>query len=97
MTARPERLRKSCLCLYRLKSYDISAGRLRVRLRLEGLEIGGSAHNPFGLKTRNVDYTAEAKCRVPVVSSTPHALMNAVRLVGLSPRAVGYGSVLTKV
>ncbi len=23
---------------------------------LEGLEIGGSAHNPFGLKTRNVDY-----------------------------------------
>jgi hypothetical protein len=31
-----------------------------------------------------------------VVSSTPHALMNAVRLVGLSPRATGYGSVLTK-
>jgi SAM-dependent methyltransferase len=26
---------------------------------LDGLEIGGSAHNPFGLKTRNVDYTAE--------------------------------------
>ena len=24
---------------------------------LEGIEIGGSAHNPFGLKTRNVDYT----------------------------------------
>ena len=24
---------------------------------LEGLEIGGSAHNPFGLRTRNVDYT----------------------------------------
>jgi ubiquinone/menaquinone biosynthesis C-methylase UbiE len=24
---------------------------------LEGLEIGGSAHNPFGLNTRNVDYT----------------------------------------
>jgi glycosyltransferase involved in cell wall biosynthesis/SAM-dependent methyltransferase len=23
---------------------------------LEGIEIGGSAHNPFGLKTRNVDY-----------------------------------------
>src|ERR1700761_1923497 len=22
---------------------------------LEGIEIGGSAHNPFGLKTRNVD------------------------------------------
>jgi len=26
---------------------------------LDGLEIGGSAHNPFGLKTRNVDYTAD--------------------------------------
>jgi len=25
---------------------------------LRGLEIGGSAHNPFGLKTLNVDYTA---------------------------------------
>ncbi len=24
---------------------------------LEGIEIGGSAHNPFGLNTRNVDYT----------------------------------------
>ncbi|GEM_PF-727315 len=26
---------------------------------LEGLEIGGSAHNPFGLNSRNVDYTAD--------------------------------------
>jgi SAM-dependent methyltransferase len=26
---------------------------------LEGLEIGGSAHNSFGLKTRNVDFTKE--------------------------------------
>ena len=26
---------------------------------LEGIEIGGSAHNPFGLKTRNVDYSGE--------------------------------------
>lgn len=24
---------------------------------LQGIEIGGSAHNPFGLKTRNVDFT----------------------------------------
>jgi SAM-dependent methyltransferase len=24
---------------------------------LDGLEIGGSAHNPFGLKTKNVDFT----------------------------------------
>lgn len=26
---------------------------------LEGLEIGGSAHNAFGLNVRNVDYTAD--------------------------------------
>ena len=26
---------------------------------LEGLEIGGSAHNPFGLNTKNVDFTGE--------------------------------------
>lgn len=26
---------------------------------LSGLEIGGSIHNPFGLNTKNVDYTAE--------------------------------------
>lgn len=26
---------------------------------LEGIEIGGSAHNPFGLKTRNVDFTGD--------------------------------------
>lgn len=26
---------------------------------LTGLEIGGSAHNPFGLKSRNVDYCAD--------------------------------------
>ena len=28
---------------------------------LEGLEIGGSIHNPFGLKTRNVDYSDSDK------------------------------------
>jgi len=32
---------------------------------LAGLEIGGSAHNSFGLKTRNVDYTAELTCFKP--------------------------------
>jgi glycosyltransferase involved in cell wall biosynthesis/SAM-dependent methyltransferase len=26
---------------------------------LDGIEIGGSAHNPWGLKTRNVDFTRE--------------------------------------
>jgi len=49
-----------------------------------------------GLKTIDLLVPLEAKCKVPVVSSTPHALMNAVRLLGLSPRALGYGSVLAK-
>lgn len=26
---------------------------------LNGIEIGGSAHNSFGLNTRNVDYTKQ--------------------------------------
>ena len=49
-----------------------------------------------GLKTIDLLVPLEGKCKVPVVSSTPHALMNAVRLVGISPRAKGYGSVLAK-
>jgi len=49
-----------------------------------------------GLKTIDLLVPLEAKCKVPVVSSTPHALMNAVRLVGINPRATGYGSVLAK-
>jgi arylmalonate decarboxylase len=49
-----------------------------------------------GLKTIDLLTPLEAKCKVPVVSSTPHALMNAVRLVGISPRAKGFGSVLEK-
>jgi arylmalonate decarboxylase len=49
-----------------------------------------------GLKTIDLLERLESKCKVPVVSSTPHALMNAVRLVGLSPRVKGYGSVLAK-
>jgi arylmalonate decarboxylase len=49
-----------------------------------------------GLKTIDLLSPLETKCKVPVVSSTPHALMNAVRLVGVSPRAAGYGSVLAK-
>lgn len=49
-----------------------------------------------GLKTIDLLVPLEAKCKVPVVSSTPHALMNAVRLCGISPRVQGFGSVLAK-
>ena len=48
------------------------------------------------LKTLDLLVPLEARCKVPVVSSTPHALMNAVKLVGLSGRAMGFGSVLAK-
>ena len=49
-----------------------------------------------GLKTLDLLVPLESKCKVPVVSSTPHALMNAVRLVGVDPRVKGYGRVLAK-
>lgn len=49
-----------------------------------------------GLKTIDLLVPLEAKCKVPVISSTPHALMNAVRLVGINPRVKGFGSVLAK-
>jgi arylmalonate decarboxylase len=49
-----------------------------------------------GLKTIDLLKPLEEKCKVPVVSSTPHALMNAVRTVGMSPRVTGWGRVLAK-
>jgi hypothetical protein len=49
-----------------------------------------------GWKTIDLLVPLENKCKVPVVSSTPHTLMNAVRLAGLNPRVEGYGSVLVK-
>ena len=48
------------------------------------------------LKTLDLVVPLEQRCTVPVISSTPHALRAAVRLVGLSGRAPGYGSLLAK-
>ena len=50
-----------------------------------------------GLKTLDLIVPLEARCKVPVVSSTPHALMASVRLAGLSGRARGFGRVLERV
>jgi arylmalonate decarboxylase len=50
-----------------------------------------------GLKTLDLIVPLEKEIRVPVVSSTPHGLMNAVRLVGVSPRSAGFGMVLSRV
>ena len=48
------------------------------------------------LKTLELIVPLEKRCRVPVVSSTPHALWASVRLLGLSGQAKGYGTVLAK-
>ena len=48
------------------------------------------------LRTLDLIVPLENQIKVPVVSSTPHGLMNGVRLLGLSPRAKGYGMVLAK-
>jgi arylmalonate decarboxylase len=71
--------------------FDFSAGVFAAAPKADTLLISCG-----GLSTINLLVPLEAKCKVPVVSSTPHALMNAVRLTGVNPRAAGYGSVLAK-
>jgi len=71
--------------------YDFSAGVFAAAPQADTLLISCG-----GLSTLNLLVPLEAQCKVPVVSSTPHALMNAVRLAGVSPRATGYGRVLEK-
>jgi arylmalonate decarboxylase len=46
------------------------------------------------LKTLDIIVPLEKRCKVPVVSSQPHGLWNGVRLLGLSGKVEGYGSVL---
>ncbi len=48
------------------------------------------------LKTLDLIVPLEKRCKVPVVSSQPHGLWNAVKLLGMSGRVEGYGSVLAK-
>ena len=48
------------------------------------------------LHTLDLIVPLEKKIGVPVVSSTPHGLMNGVRLLGVSPRAQGFGMVFAK-
>src|SRR5437588_3402627 len=48
------------------------------------------------LKTIDLIVPLENQIKVPVVSSTPHGLMNGVRLLGVSPRTRGFGMVLAK-
>lgn len=46
------------------------------------------------LKTLDLIVPLERSIGVPVVSSTPHGLMNGVRLLGVSPRVQGFGMIL---
>ena len=48
------------------------------------------------LRTLDLIVPLESRIKVPVVSSTPHGLMNGVRLLGVSPRAQGFGMVFAR-
>jgi arylmalonate decarboxylase len=48
------------------------------------------------LRTLDLIVPLEGKIAVPVVSSTPHGLMNGVRLLGVNPRAQGFGMVFAR-
>jgi arylmalonate decarboxylase len=48
------------------------------------------------LRTLDLIVPLEDEIKVPVVSSTPHGLMNGVRLLGISARARGFGMVFAK-
>lgn len=48
------------------------------------------------LKTLDLLAPLEQRCRIPVVSSAPHALWAGVRLLGLTGRVAGCGTLLAK-
>jgi arylmalonate decarboxylase len=48
------------------------------------------------LRTLDLIVPLEEDIKVPVVSSTPHGLMNGVRLLGVRPRVNGFGMVFAK-
>jgi arylmalonate decarboxylase len=49
-----------------------------------------------GLRTLDLLVPLEGRVKVPVVSSTPHGLMNGVRLLGVNPRVQGFGIVFSR-
>jgi arylmalonate decarboxylase len=71
--------------------FQFSAGVWQSARQAESLLISCGA-----LKTLEILVPLENRCHVPVVSSTPHALRAGVRLLGLSGRAPGFGSLLEK-
>jgi arylmalonate decarboxylase len=66
------------------------------------VEVFESAHQPDallvscgGLRTLDLLDPLERRCKVPVVSSLPHALRAGVRLLGQSGRVPGHGRLLS--
>jgi arylmalonate decarboxylase len=66
------------------------------------VEVFESAHRPDallvscgGLRTLDLLEPLERRCKVPVVSSLPHALRAGVRLLGQSGRVPGHGRLLS--
>jgi arylmalonate decarboxylase len=48
------------------------------------------------LRTLDLIVPLENQIKVPVVSSTPHGLMNGVRMLGVNPRVQGFGMVFAQ-
>jgi arylmalonate decarboxylase len=71
--------------------FDFSAGVKESAPTADALLISCGA-----LKTLDLIAPLEKRCKVPVVSSQPHGLWNAVRLLGVSGKVDGFGSVLAK-
>ena len=67
---------------------------LSVKAREEAPDADGILISCGGLRTLNVAKPLEARCGLPVVSSTPAAFWAAMRLVGQSGRLSGYGRML---
>jgi arylmalonate decarboxylase len=70
---------------------SFSAGVWQSAPRADALLISCGA-----LKTLDLLAPLELQCKVPVVSSLPHALWAGVRLLGLSGRSPGFGTLLSK-
>jgi arylmalonate decarboxylase len=77
-----------------------ATGPILIRLGLESYANSRKADalvmSCGALKTLDLIVPLENEIKAPVVSSTPHGLMNAVRLLGVSARAKGFGIVLAK-
>lgn len=71
--------------------FDFSAGVFESAKGADALLVSCGA-----LKTLDLLAPLEKRCKVPVVSSQPHGLWNGVKLVGLSGKVQGFGSVLAK-